>query len=74
MTMKALKTEKFIMAQMIMPLGLVPYLVLLEYFKNNPPKHSVILAAFDAEELGIEGSKYYVNNSYYSVKTNSGKP
>lgn len=34
-----------------------------EYFKNNPPKYSVILAAFDGEELGLQGSKYFVNNS-----------
>lgn len=34
-----------------------------EYFKNNPPNHSVILAAFDAEELGLQGSNYYVNHS-----------
>jgi len=34
-----------------------------QYFKNNPPKHSVIIAAFDAEELGLEGSKYFVNNA-----------
>ncbi|MDO5972229.1 M28 family peptidase [Flavivirga aquimarina] len=34
-----------------------------EYFKNNPPKHSVILAAFDGEELGLQGSRYFVNNS-----------
>jgi Zn-dependent M28 family amino/carboxypeptidase len=33
-----------------------------EYFKNNPPKHSVILAAFDAEEFGLLGSKYFVKN------------
>lgn len=33
-----------------------------EYFKNHPPKHSVILAAFDAEELGLQGSKYFVEN------------
>src|SRR5690606_18370697 len=33
-----------------------------EYFKSNPPKHSVILAAFDAEELGLRGSKYFVEN------------
>jgi len=33
-----------------------------EYFKENPPKHSVILAAFDAEELGLRGSKYYIQN------------
>jgi len=34
-----------------------------EYFKKHPPKHSVILAAFDAEELGLKGSKYFVENS-----------
>jgi len=39
-----------------------------EYFKNNPPKHSIILAAFDAEELGLYGSKYYVNNSIVPLK------
>ncbi|MBJ2173885.1 M28 family peptidase [Aureibaculum sp. A20] len=33
-----------------------------EYFKNNPPEHSVILAAFDAEEMGLQGSKYYVDH------------
>lgn len=37
-----------------------------EYFRSNPPKHSVILAAFDGEELGLQGSKYYVNNSFVS--------
>ena len=40
-----------------------------EYLKNNPPKHSVILAAFDAEELGLKGSKYYVNNPIVSLKS-----
>ena len=39
-----------------------------EYFKNHPPKHSIILAAFDGEELGIEGSKYFVNNPYISLE------
>ncbi len=33
-----------------------------EYFIKNPPKHSVILAAFDAEEMGLKGSKYFVDN------------
>jgi len=33
------------------------------YFKSNPPKHSVILAAFDAEEMGLRGAKHFVNNS-----------
>lgn len=39
-----------------------------EYFKNNPPKHSVILAAFDAEELGLQGSKYFVNHTIIPLK------
>ncbi len=32
-----------------------------EYLTQNPPKHSVILAAFDAEELGLQGAKYFVD-------------
>ncbi|WP_339916000.1 M28 family peptidase [Yeosuana marina] len=39
-----------------------------EYFKLNPPKHSIILAAFDAEELGLQGSKYFVNHPNISLK------
>ena len=33
-----------------------------EYFKTHPPKHSVILAAFDAEELGLRGARHFVDN------------
>ncbi|MDT0558567.1 M28 family peptidase [Ichthyenterobacterium sp. W332] len=32
-----------------------------EYLVKNPPKHSVIFAAFDAEELGLKGAKHFVN-------------
>jgi len=31
-----------------------------EYLSKNPPKHTVVLAAFDAEELGLQGAKYFV--------------
>lgn len=31
-----------------------------EYLTKNPPRHSVILAAFDAEELGLRGAKHLV--------------
>jgi Zn-dependent M28 family amino/carboxypeptidase len=31
-----------------------------EYFKNNPPKHSVVIAAFDAEELGLRGAVHFL--------------
>lgn len=42
--------------------GISALFAFAEYFKNNPPKHSVILTAFDAEELGLKGSKYFVNS------------
>ncbi|WP_242203870.1 M28 family peptidase [Aestuariivivens insulae] len=40
-----------------------------EYLKNNPPKHSVILAAFDGEELGLQGSKYFVDHTVVPFKS-----
>ncbi|WP_397364385.1 M28 family peptidase [Olleya sp. R77988] len=34
-----------------------------EYFAKNPPKHNVILAAFDGEELGLKGAYHFVNDN-----------
>jgi len=34
-----------------------------EYFEKYPPKHSVILAAFDGEEFELKGSQYFVDHS-----------
>ncbi|MGC1203661.1 MAG: M28 family peptidase [Flavobacteriaceae bacterium] len=48
--------------------GLSALFAFAEYYKKYPPKHSVILAAFDAEELGLQGSKYFVNNSDVNSK------
>ena len=31
-----------------------------EYFKINPPNHSVVLVAFDAEELGLRGAAHFL--------------
>ncbi|WP_299126570.1 M20/M25/M40 family metallo-hydrolase [uncultured Winogradskyella sp.] len=42
--------------------GVSALLAFAEYFKKNPPKHSVILAAFDAEELGLQGAKQFVSS------------
>ncbi len=42
--------------------GVAALLSFAEYFNENPPKHSVILAAFDAEELGLRGAKHFVDN------------
>ncbi|MCF7559813.1 M28 family peptidase [Sabulilitoribacter multivorans] len=48
--------------------GLSALFSFAEYFRSNPPKHSIILAAFDAEELGLQGSKYFVKNTIVSDK------
>ncbi len=48
--------------------GLSALFSFAEYYKKNPPKHSVILAAFDGEELGLKGSKYFVDNTVISTK------
>lgn len=41
--------------------GVSALLAFTEYFKENPPTHSVIFAAFDAEEIGLQGAKHFVN-------------
>tara|TARA_R110002049_G_scaffold70608_3_gene182358 strand:+ start:10205 stop:11116 length:912 start_codon:yes stop_codon:yes gene_type:complete len=48
--------------------GLSALFAFAEYFKKHPPKHSIILAAFDGEELGLQGSKYFVNNPPVNIK------
>ncbi|WP_142784270.1 M28 family peptidase [Changchengzhania lutea] len=40
-----------------------------EYLKNHPPKTSVILAAFDGEELGLRGAKHFVDSNIISTKS-----
>ena len=49
--------------------GVSALLAFAEYFQKNPPKHSVILAFFDAEELGLQGSRYYVDNSIVPLES-----
>lgn len=41
--------------------GISALFTFAEYLTKNPPKHSVILAAFDAEELGLQGAYYFVD-------------
>lgn len=33
-----------------------------KYFSNKKPNNSVIIVAFDAEEMGLQGSRYFVAN------------
>jgi Zn-dependent M28 family amino/carboxypeptidase len=35
-------------------------LSMARYFKQHPPRHSVLFVAFDAEEKGLQGSKFFV--------------
>lgn len=42
--------------------GVSAILAAAAFFKKNPPKHSIIFVAFDAEELGLEGAKHFVDN------------
>ncbi|MBT8244922.1 MAG: M20/M25/M40 family metallo-hydrolase [Winogradskyella sp.] len=41
--------------------GVAALFAFAEMLKKNPPKHSIVLAAFDAEELSLQGAKYFVD-------------
>ncbi len=49
--------------------GIAALFAFAEYFEKNPPEHSVILAAFDGEELGLAGSKHYVAHPIVPIKS-----
>ncbi|MEM1003341.1 MAG: M28 family peptidase, partial [Bacteroidota bacterium] len=42
--------------------GVAALLAFAEYLSKNPPEYSVILAAFDAEELGLWGSSFFLES------------
>ncbi len=42
--------------------GTAALLAIAEYFQKNKPEHRIILAFFDAEEMGLRGSAHFVNN------------
>ncbi len=42
--------------------GVGGLLAIAEYFKKNKPEHTLIFAAFDAEEMGLQGAKAFVAN------------
>ena len=48
--------------------GIGGILGMAKYFSQNPPKHSIIFMAFDAEEVGLQGSRYIAKNSPVSLK------
>jgi len=42
--------------------GTAALLALAEYFSQSPPEHSMIFAALDAEEMGLQGAKALVKD------------
>lgn len=42
--------------------GTCALFALAEHLRKNPPRHSVVLVAFDGEETGLIGSKHFVDN------------
>jgi len=40
--------------------GVAALLAVAEYFTKNPPRHNILLVAFDAEEHGLVGAKQFV--------------
>ncbi|WP_299885730.1 M28 family peptidase [uncultured Lacinutrix sp.] len=48
--------------------GTSALLYLANYFTKNQPEHSIVFAAFDAEELGLHGSKSFVKEPYIPLK------
>ncbi len=49
--------------------GVSALMAFAEYFQKNPPRYSIILAAFDAEELGLKGSYHFVDNSIVPIES-----
>lgn len=42
--------------------GTAALLVLADHFRRNPPEHSIIIAALDAEEIGLRGARAFVDS------------
>jgi hypothetical protein len=42
--------------------GTAALIIIADYLKTKRPEHSIIFAAFDAEEMGLKGSRHFVDN------------
>ena len=40
--------------------GIAAMLSIATYFVTNPPKYTLVFAAFDAEEIGLQGARFFV--------------
>ena len=48
--------------------GVVAVLAYAEYFSKHQPKYTMIFVAFDAEEMGLQGSKYFLAHAPVNLK------
>lgn len=48
--------------------GVAMLFELAEYYSQNPPDYSIVFIAFAAEEAGLLGSKYYVENPLFPLE------
>ena len=49
--------------------GTAGLLKIAEYFAKNKPNNTIIFAAFDAEEMGLQGAKAFVANPPVNINT-----
>lgn len=42
--------------------GVAGILAVAEHFRDNPPRHDVLIIGFDAEEGGLNGARHFVEN------------
>ncbi|MCA1643705.1 MAG: M20/M25/M40 family metallo-hydrolase [Acidobacteria bacterium] len=49
--------------------GVAALLAMAEYFGRHKPAHPIVFAAFDAEELGLQGSRWFVKSPPVDLKT-----
>jgi aminopeptidase YwaD len=49
--------------------GIAMLLTLAKHYASNPSKYSVVFMAFGAEEVGLLGSKYFVENPLFSISS-----
>ena len=48
--------------------GTAALIAFIDYFSQNQPEHTLVFAAFDAEEMGLQGAKAFVGNSAFLDK------
>lgn len=48
--------------------GVAAMLAVAAYFKQHPPKNTIVFAAFDGEELGLRGAKAFVAAPPFPIK------